>query len=91
MVDDFDDSDYSLPVHLRKATFVHALTKGVIESWKEKRRLQKKRQRHDATFTRRKHFMKEEEFEKKFRRSFTGKAIMLVKYMLANGEQFATS
>lgn len=79
--DDFDDSDYTLPVHLSKLSVVNRITDCVIEAWLQKRRLQCLRTKADQSgnFTARPHTAK------MYRRDFVGLALTLVKYLLANG------
>lgn len=98
IVDDFDDSDYSLPVHLSKAKFTTDVTQCIMEAWKKKRRLQRLRQKQEARtdddgakFVVRNEDTDDDSYADRFKRKFATDALLMVKYMLANGAPYRPS
>ena len=88
IVDGFDDSDYTLPVHLSKITFMNDVTDCVIRAWLEKRARQRERADADEShkFVVRQADIDDRVYALQYRRQFASFAIILVKFMLANGE-----
>lgn len=88
IVDGFDDSDYTLPVHLSKITFMNDVTDCVIRAWLEKRARQRERADADEShkFVVRQADIDDRVYARQYRRQFASFAIILVKFMLANGE-----